>query len=289
MNHYRAFGLNIASEIDCPVLLQRLVAEACDVLICRGSVPAQPLADEAQLSFDIKGVARYWIQHGKTITVDYADDVDFDALWLYLLGSAMGAVLHQRGFLVLHGNAIVVTPQAAVVFVGPSGIGKSTLAEGFRQQGYALLTDDVSAVYFDEKQQPWVVPGYPALKLWQESADHFNHDTSALKPISNRETKFHVPFINEYCPQPVPLKAVVELVLDFPSGVPQKLTGAAGFAMINDNIYRPQYVSKLKRQSAHFQQCVTLCKHTALYRITRPQWPLTAELLTQLMQAILVD
>ena len=45
---------------------------------------------------------------------------------VFLLGSCIGALLHQRGILVLHAGAIH-TDKGAVLFTGPWGIGKSTL------------------------------------------------------------------------------------------------------------------------------------------------------------------
>ena len=54
-------------------------------------------------------------------------------------------MLQHRGYLVLHGSAVLVNGRA-VVFSGDSGAGKSTLAASMVHHGYQLITDDVVAI-----------------------------------------------------------------------------------------------------------------------------------------------
>jgi len=54
------------------------------------------------------------------------------------MGSAMGALLRQRNILPFHGSYVEVDGEG-VIFVGPSGIGKSAIAGGFHKRGFALL------------------------------------------------------------------------------------------------------------------------------------------------------
>lgn len=50
-------------------------------------------------------VARYEVRDGKSITILPIANADEDAVRLYFLGSLLGALLHQRGVLPLHGAA----------------------------------------------------------------------------------------------------------------------------------------------------------------------------------------
>src|SRR5690606_97236 len=97
------------------------------------------------LLLQVDGVARYLVSGGRRITIDRDPAVEDDDVRLFLLGSVFGAMLHQRGDLVLHGSAIE-WEGAAVVFMGFSGVGKSTTASAFRQRGHAVLTDDLCVV-----------------------------------------------------------------------------------------------------------------------------------------------
>lgn len=55
-------------------------------------------------------------------------------------------ILAHRGELVLHAAA-VLGPNGAILFVGESGRGKSTLAASLHQRGFALLGDDAIVIF----------------------------------------------------------------------------------------------------------------------------------------------
>lgn len=103
----------------------------------------------------------------------------------FLLGSAVGALLIQRGMLVLHGNALEKDGQA-IVCMGHSGAGKSTLAYALMQQGWRLLADDLVAV----TPQGIVLPGIPRIKLWHDAAKAFGLDPETLPPIRHAMHKY---------------------------------------------------------------------------------------------------
>jgi hypothetical protein len=63
----------------------------------------------------------------------------------HLVSLALPLWLERRGLPVLHG-ATVVVDGGAVVFLGPSGTGKSVLAAAFAQDGHDILGDDAIAL-----------------------------------------------------------------------------------------------------------------------------------------------
>jgi hypothetical protein len=93
-------------------------------------------------------VGRFLIKGGHEITFDLDAGADERDAVVYVLGSAFGILLHQRGHLVLHASAIAVG-SGAVIFCGPSGAGKSTLAAALLRQGYPFIADDVCHIGFD--------------------------------------------------------------------------------------------------------------------------------------------
>ncbi|EWG98231.1 hypothetical protein [Halomonas sp. BC04] len=87
---------------------------------------------------------------------------------MYLLGTALGALLHQRHWFPLHVSALA-TPSGAWAFTGESGAGKSTLAAWLHHHcGWPLISDDVAVVKPGE-MIPRLHPGPPRLKLWQDA------------------------------------------------------------------------------------------------------------------------
>ena len=89
----------------------------------------------------------------------------------FVLGSAFGILLHQRGALVLHGAAVAKNGRSIAIY-GYSGAGKSTLAAALCGDGCSFVADDICVVGLDGQQQPMVLPDGRHLKLWKESIDH---------------------------------------------------------------------------------------------------------------------
>src|SRR6185369_1913510 len=79
----------------------------------------------------------------------------------------LSILFHQRGHLVLHASAVVID-NAAVVFLGAKGYGKSTLAAHLQVRGHQLISDDIVPVNFIE-DRALTTPGYPRIKLFEDS------------------------------------------------------------------------------------------------------------------------
>jgi hypothetical protein len=89
-------------------------------------------------------------------------------LGLVLVGQIAIFVLYQLGYPCLHAAA-VTTEHGAVIFLGPKGRGKSTMAAGFVRRGAALLTDDALPLR-QEADGVYGAPSLPMMKLWRETA-----------------------------------------------------------------------------------------------------------------------
>jgi hypothetical protein len=83
------------------------------------------------------------------------------------LNQVLPLYLSTRERLALHASAIAVAG-CAVAFMGDAGLGKSTLARAFVARGCALVTDDT--LMLDRSADLTVVPSYPGLRLWPDSA-----------------------------------------------------------------------------------------------------------------------
>jgi hypothetical protein len=116
--------------------------------------------------------------------------------------------LRLRGLICLHASAIVING-GAVLFVGASGKGKSTLAALFGSHGHPVLTDDIAALRRDEGGI-WVQPGYPALRLHPESLRAFGADRK-VSPIAPDWDKFLL-YVDadglQFAQQPTPLARI---------------------------------------------------------------------------------
>jgi hypothetical protein len=152
----------------------------------------------------------------------------------------LGALLLQRGNIVLHGNAISTDKKTCEIFVGDSGAGKSTLAASRYLQDDWVLADDVCVVQFNEQGQPFVLPSYPQLKLWQDSAELLGVDTAELKEVRPGQNKFALPIKDRFIAEPLPLKAINELTAEH-----EELKGLQKLPALTRNTYRYFFVEQM--------------------------------------------
>ena len=235
MFHYKAFGLEISSEIELPGMIEG--SGIPDVEIILGEVD-QSLVTDAEVegaNYRVSGddVYLWWdevgkvrISKGELVTVEPVSDLEStDELNLipFILGPVMALMLHQRGFLVLHGSAVNVSHgtvqskdlPSAVAFLGHRGNGKSTTAIHLYLEGYPLVADDILAIKFNKNGDPVVYPGYPHVRLSDEAYHQVKNHTDILTPIRTLVGKVFCDASYQFSPEPVILERiyVIEKIL----------------------------------------------------------------------------
>lgn len=290
---YKAFGLNISSEIVLPELAQTIQHESPDIVIKEANLLAVWNEHAQQnhyfhlqkdfILFQVPKVAIFQIKNGKEILVSPMSEADADQVRLYILGTCMGAILLQRKTLPLHGSAIMIDNKAYAI-VGKSGAGKSTLASAFLKRGYNLLSDDVIPVTLSENNSPIVTPAYPQQKLWLESLDAFGMKSDGYRPIIDRETKFAVPVSAQFADQPVPLAGVIELLKTDNDEIEfQPIRNLERLHTLFTHTYRNFFVAPTGLMEWHFQMTAKMVNKIEMYQLKRPEDRFTAHELTELI------
>ncbi len=285
---YACYGLTLQSQLELPELLP-LPAASChtnqtDIDIRLGVVARDGLAEGKQLGpylwvtprslwLKVPHVARFLVSEGREILIDPEPGIDADSLRVFLLGSAFGALLFQRGHLVLHGNAIRIGDQC-MVCVGPSGAGKSTLAAGFMRRGYPVLADDVVAV----DSQCRALPGFPRIKLWQDVTEQLAIDTVELRRIRPNTEKFNLPVGSEGADAPCPIRWIYILDSDHLEALKlEPILGMHRFRPLHSNTYRVRFLQGMAMKPEHLKLCGQLAGRIRLARLTRPHKGFTLE------------
>lgn len=272
---YRVFGLKVRSEIELPELFTDESDAAPDIAISigdlRGASHEPGLhADEAGLVLVVPGVGRFRIASGESIVVEPAAGVPERNVRLFLLGSAFGALLHQRGFLPLHANAVEVDGKAAA-FMGPSGSGKSTLASWFHDRGFAILADDVCVVRFDAEGRPIAYPGLPRLRLWDDALEATGRRVGEYPRSFLGEDdfrKYDVSIRANAARSPRELGAVFILAKGDQVAL-ERVSGIEAAQAIFDNTYRGAFLDQVDGHHAHWTAAVELVRKVPLFRLAR--------------------
>ncbi|ACV63150.1 HPr kinase [Desulfofarcimen acetoxidans DSM 771] len=282
---YSAFGICISSEIPLPELLPG--AGVPDVHIIAGKVPEYIdeviagneyyQAGKNQLLLHVKGVASYYIKNGSQIIVEPVQKAETCAVRLYLLGSAMGALLLQRGLLPIHGSAIAAGKYCFII-TGVQGAGKSTLASAFKNKGYSILTDDIAAVAFDQAGNPLVLPAYPQQKLWKDSLALLVNNPTSYPNIWGKFNKYAISIQDNFCGIPQKLTAIYELRKENCPGVSMnRFSGMGKLSVIMNNIYRSGFIRGLNLAEESFRHSAALAQQVAVSGIIRPDGMFTIE------------
>ncbi|WP_308516506.1 hypothetical protein [Sphingomonas flavescens] len=273
-HRHRLFGLSIASDIPLPEAMSCADRGGADVtiLVQKLDLPPQEIgihALDGRVVLTVPGVARYLIREGREIIVDPVPNIPEKNVRLYLLGSAMGALLHQRGLLPLHANAIEIDGRG-YAFVGESGAGKSTLAARFHDRGYAVLSDDVCVVRPLRTGLAVVEPALRKMRLCRDALIASGRNPGHFEPSFSGDPsfdKFDVPLPPA---QPVPMKAVV--LLEFgPSHSLHRMEGTEAVEILFAHTYRGRIIDRAGSAKQHWAAVIELLYAIDVFRWTRPK------------------
>lgn len=273
---YELSGLRIRSHIALPELLRVDRSGQPDVIVRGGrfdATAAEPGLSvvDGGLLLTVPDVATYFISRGREIVIDPRAGVPEQNVRLYLLGSAMGALLHQRGLLPLHANAVEIHGHA-IAFAGESGMGKSTLAAWFHDQGYRVLSDDVTVIHGIEAGHPAVYPSVRRLRLWRDALIASDRSPADYEPSFSGDPlfdKFDVPLMTDDERSACPLAIVI--VLDYGDPTLEALEGVAAAEALFAHTYRGSIVGQLGTAELHWQAVTRLLPQIRTYRWSRPR------------------
>lgn len=277
---YRAFGMAIRSALPLPAAeLRQESAPDVEVVFARtpdavtGAVRTDAWFQAApgRLLLTIAGVARYLVEAGRSITIEPDVTTSDDEVRVFLLGSAFGALLHQRGVPVLHGSAIDIGGEA-VAFLGSAGAGKSTLAAALERRGFPVLTDDLCVIA--PGQRPSLEPGLRRTKLKPDSLEQLGIRPDALTLVDRRTEKRAVPVRRRHPQAPVPIRKIYELrTWERDEIVITPLRGTEKFDAVMRHTYRLCFIEGLGVQASHFRQALALAGGVDLSAVHRPARP----------------
>ncbi len=277
----RISGLNVASEIELPgVVPVPLAPDTEDVLIRQRPVPERlenpsqrgPVweLDDHRFLLQIPGIVRLLASDGRTLDIEPEPGTNPADAIPFLLGTGFGALLLQRGGLVLHAAAVALDGRA-YIFCGRSGIGKSTLAAALCRAGCRFVNDDVCSVALAASGRPVLWPDGRRLKLFDEAIEHLGLDGRQRGLVRSDLAKHYVEPPGIEADTSVPLSAVYILRNQESSdaGGIEKLSAINSAQALLNQTYRPRIALAMARCSRQVVITAAVLKHAPVFRLTR--------------------
>jgi len=162
---------------------------------------------------------------GERVVVEPMSGASPITLGLLLGGTALAVLLRQRGLLPLDGAALGLEG-GALLLVGPSGQGKSSLAAALAVKGWPILADGVLAL---DPAAGRLTRGAARLRLWSNSAAALGIDLRGACPVRPGEARFDLDWPSGTDNAPWPIKGIV-LITERSSSEPRCTTASAPVA-----------------------------------------------------------
>ncbi len=146
--------------------------------------------NESDFFLDINNVASYRVLSGRDILICPYEDADEESVNLFLEGSVLGALLHQRGILPFHGSSFVHKGRG-ITICGSSGVGKSAVTAAFCQEGATFINDDITPVTVAGSKTT-ILPVKTRIKLWDDALQKLKIEAGNLQRIRPGMDKFYL-------------------------------------------------------------------------------------------------
>jgi hypothetical protein len=280
MYKYKAFGLNILSQIEFSELgTFENQKNEIDLTISFGEVEFE---DEKKVElFDdifyiktkesyiisVESVARFNIRNGKEIIIDKAVTATINEIKIFIWGTCIGALFLQKSIFCLHGSGIIYNNHVSL-FLGHSGMGKSTLTTFFIQNGLKYIGDDVLPILWNNETELFVSSSIPYIKLWKSNLENLNIQEDGLTQIRGGIPKFRFSNKEMFLDGKFNVKSI--FILDWSNDQPlsiEKINPINALPYLRENIYRLPLISNENEKIKLFHTLSYLTKTFEIFLI----------------------
>ena len=283
---YTAYGLRIGSEVCVPWLLDAPGQDAPDVSVRFGPLPSLSpgsslstnraggwAAEPGSLRLHVDGVAHYLVTRGHDIRIERQGGSEPE-IAVFLCGSVLAALLQQRGVLPLHASAVRIG-EGAVLFLGRSGAGKSSLAAALIARGYRMLTDDVAGIVDAAARRPAALPAFPCLHLWADAGYVLRVQDRMREAVQAEMGKYRVTVpIGRFTSGRASLRAAYVLGSHNRDSVEiRRLRSREAFPALVRHVYRRRFLKGLGLWPGCFHALARLAECVPVRLVTRPFHP----------------
>lgn len=169
----------------------------------------------------------------------------------------------------IHGAA-VATAHGAILLLGESGTGKSTLSAALGRAGWDILSDDISVIW--APATPEVAPATTGVCLWQDSRDALALPAAGCAPMPAYKGKCRYTSGHDTGVAAQPLRALAFLARSREAAVPglQRLAAGTGLIEMARQRIRFNPADNRRETLAAFAQHSAIMRVTPCYRLSYP-------------------
>ncbi|MBC3784077.1 serine kinase [Spirosoma utsteinense] len=284
--YYRAYGLSIVSDFLLPPLPAGPPATVTDLTIRRGQLPARPSfvgskayraginaqfaqTEQGDLWLDWPPLISFMALNGNELIVD-TTQTDDQVISLFTLSEALGLILFQKGYFLLHGSAVRIGNEG-VVFLGEPGAGKSTTVAAFAGKGSRVISDDMVCIRLSMTGDHQLIPAFSQLKIWESSVIGLQLQQESMTPVREGMDKYSWHESIAFEEKAVPLKQIfVLLPPNEPGRVDSPLPSSQVPVELLHHFPLPDALLTGKGLKDYFEKSVALARTTPLFRMSRP-------------------
>ena len=277
---YTCYGLLLSSDIELPELTEMNDSSICDnyplikIKIFHQTEILPPEAVQTNphiwhcngaTHITIPDVVGFFIKDGNEIRITPGQLSSSQIIRSLLFGPAMAALLFQRGIVVMRGATIQIGNYAMLI-IGRSGVGKSTLAARLVSRGHKIIADDIAPL--DENCA--ALQGPAQIKLWRESLDLLNISAENIPRVRPEIQRFRLPCQATDSSEPLKVRWIYVMESGKEMGHHiNKLSGINKFRQINNNLYNSSMLASDVLRANYLAWCGRLSSMATMTEISR--------------------
>ena len=281
MYKYWGFGLKISSEIEFLEFVEFDFIEP-DIEFKIGLTPnfeAQTSFNTSNFKYKISdneclfeaiNIAKYYTNSGKLLIIEPLEKTeDLRVVKMKALGTPIASLLLQRNRFPLHASAFLKNDEA-ILLMGNSGAGKSTMFSKLTERGYAEFSDDAVVINSFEENNLKVCASYPMIRLWSDTIEKLDKFKLTQKELQKDE-KYGYYFHSKFNTKHVNIKSIIVLnKVDDSKITSQKLSGVQAFKRISEHIFRPMLIQNVELRMLSFKIITQLTNSIHVFEVQRP-------------------
>ena len=300
---YVAYGLRVRSSVPLPFASPRTRASAAappppDVTVRFGAVPATLRApvnarrrtrdgmewEHASGVFllHMRGIARYLVMKSEVLVEPCCrDDRGIGEVLAQMAWTAV--LLLRRSGVPFHASAVAFEA-GAVLFLGHSGVGKSSLLGTFLKRGHAMLADDAVGVASSSDSRILALPSFPRLRLCADTLDALGWREQALGQAWRSDK--HLAPVRCFRASPLPICSLYLLADSHNrSGIQiEKVRSVSALKMLGPYVWHKRLVHSLGRSEC-FRTLTAMARQAPVAQVARPAHPLRLDALADRIEA----